>query len=82
MILQIGQIIHSFFGPISLVAILNGSPIMVSTIKLFYTFLMVIINFLLFDKYGLDILAFSYVGLLFFWNFTLHLKLKSLFRKY
>ena len=27
-----------------------------------------IFNLLFFDKYGLDVLAFSYVGLLFFWN--------------
>tara|TARA_B100000575_G_C23138392_1_gene661913 strand:- start:178 stop:1440 length:1263 start_codon:yes stop_codon:yes gene_type:complete len=79
MILQFGQLIHSFFGPISLVAILTGFPIMVATLKLFFTTIMVIFNFLFFDKYGLDVLAFSYVGLLFFWNLSLLFKMKSHF---
>jgi len=78
LILQAGQLIHSFFGPNALTCKLAGFPVLISTYKLFTTFLMIFINFLLYEKFGVDVLAFSYVFSISIWNIMVYFKVKTL----
>lgn len=80
LILQAGQIIHSFFGPISQVGYFCGKAIKVSFFKLLTTFIMVLINFIFYDTYGIFVLAYSYVFSLFLWNFMVYLDVKSILK--
>ena len=78
LILQLGQLIHSSFGPNSLLGHLAGFTINVSTYKLITTILMVFMSYLFFEKVGIDIVAYSYVLSLFLWNLIVRIKIRSL----
>lgn len=78
LILQAGQLIHSFFGPNALIGKLAGLPVLISTYKLLTTSFMIILNFLLYDKFGLHVLAYTYVFSLFLWNIMVQFKIRKL----
>ena len=78
LILQIGQIIHSCFGPNTLLARLYGLPITIGFYKLITTLIMIIINFIFYNQFGIYVLAFSYSFSLLLWNIATRYKIRNL----
>jgi len=78
LILQIGQIIHSCFGPNTLLARLYGLPITIGFYKMVTTLIMIIINLAFYDKFGIYVLAFSYSFSLLLWNIATRYKIRNL----
>ena len=80
LILQVGQIIHSSFGPISQIGYFSGRALKVSSYKLLTTCLMILINFIFYDTLGIWILAYSYVFSIIVWNCLIYFDVKPLFK--
>tara|TARA_Y100000768_G_scaffold385916_1_gene373083 strand:- start:803 stop:1519 length:717 start_codon:yes stop_codon:yes gene_type:complete len=77
LILISGQLIHSIFNPYIIHLKLIGKAIQISKIKLVFTILMVITNYFLYDIFGIDLIAFSYVFFIYIlWNFFVLLSFK------
>lgn len=78
-ILLSGQFIHSFFNPYSIFLKVKGSAIKSSLSKLLFTILMVFANYFLYDYFGIDLVAYSYVLFIYIiWNLYIYQSFKDL----
>ena len=78
MILQIGQVIHSCFGPISLMGHLAGHPKEIAFYKLITICIMMGLNLITYDKFGIDVIAYNYILSLVLWNIIVYFRVRYL----
>tara|TARA_Y100001980_G_C14445358_1_gene230453 strand:+ start:112 stop:876 length:765 start_codon:yes stop_codon:yes gene_type:complete len=78
LIMLFGQIINSIFNPIPVVAKLSGYAQRISIYKFILTIIMFICNYSLYDKFGINLIAFNYILFIYiFWNLSIYFMLKN-----
>ena len=78
LIMLFGQIINSIFNPIPVVAKLSGYAQRISIYKFILTIIMFICNYSLYDKFGINLIAFNYILFIYvLWNLSIYFMLKN-----